>query len=347
MRHTERVMSGGAKTRLSGVPVLLFCVTLITAVLALAFGRFPVPVKETLGILAGTIFPVKPFWTDQMANVIINIRLPRVWGSLLTGSALALSGAAYQAMFRNPLVSPDLLGVSAGACTGAAAAILLHLNAWSIQLCAFVGGLAAVICTVAIPKLFRTGGSLILVLAGVVVSGFMNAILGALKYIADPESELASIVFWTMGSLASVKKQELLLITPGIVIPLAGMLLLRWRLNLLALGDTEARSLGVNVRRLRGLVIFLSTILTASAVCLCGAIGWIGLIIPHLGRMLVGQDNKNLLPASAFLGAAFLTFVDTLARNLTGSEIPLSIMTGLFGAPLFIWLLVRRGTRFS
>ncbi|MDR3161990.1 MAG: iron ABC transporter permease [Spirochaetaceae bacterium] len=336
-----------AETRAAGVISGLIVLTLLMAILALALGRFHVPVKEAVGILLGGLFPIRPFWTDQMSNVILNIRLPRVLGSLLVGSALALSGASYQAMFRNPLVSPDLLGVSSGACVGAAAAILLHLSAWGIQICALAGGLAAVACTVTIPKLFRTSGALILVLAGVVVSGFMNAILGAFKYIADPESELASIVFWTMGSLASVKKKELLFIAPGIVVSLIGMLLFRWRLNLLALGDAEARSLGVNVLRLKGLIILFSTILTASAICLSGAIGWIGLIIPHLGRMLVGQDNKNLLPASALLGALFLTFVDTLARNLTGSEIPLSIMTGLFGAPIFIWLLVRLGARFT
>ncbi|AEF83782.1 HmuU protein [Treponema primitia ZAS-2] len=312
---------------------------------ALAMGRYRVPLPQVAAILANRLLPLSPSWTAQMENVVLNIRLPRIFAAILVGSALGLSGAVYQGMFRNPLVSPDILGVSSGACVGAAAAILYHLGPWAIQLLALAGGLAAVLLTVTIPKLFKNASSLMLVLAGVVVSGFMNALLGAMKYIADPENELAAIVYWTMGSLASARGTETLIMAPGILTALVLVLLLRWRINLLALGDAEAHSLGVNVRALRGLMILCSTTLTALAICLSGTIGWVGLVIPHLGRLLVGQDHQHLLPASALIGAVFMVIVDTLARNISGSEIPLSILTGLLGTPLFIWLLLRQRAR--
>jgi iron complex transport system permease protein len=312
---------------------------------ALVMGRFHVPFKEVVRILAVRIFPLRPTWTDQMENVVMNIRLPRVCGAVLVGWALAASGAAYQGMFRNLLISPDLLGVSAGACVGAAAAILLHLGSWYVQVFALAGGLLAVAVTVVIPNLFKNGSSLMLVLAGVIVSGFMNAILGILKYAADPESELASIIYWTMGSLSSVRLSDIAAVSSGVLIPLLILLLLRWRVNLLALGDQEAYSLGVNTKALRFGIVLCATVITASAICLSGTVGWVGLIIPHLGRLLVGQDNRKLMPVSVLLGGIFMLFVDTVARNLTGSEIPLSILTGLIGAPLFIWLLLWQKSR--
>ena len=243
------------------------------------------------------------------------------------------------------IVSPDLLGISSGACVGAAFAILLELPAPLVQLSALGTGLLTVILTTLIPGLFRNRSSLMLVLSGVIMSGFMSALLGIAKYVADPENHLATIVYWTMGSFSNVRMKDVLLISPPILAAMAALLLLRWRVNLLSLGDAEAGSLGVNVRRARGVTILFSTVLTACAVCLCGTIGWAGLIVPHLGRLIVGQDNRYLLPMSAVLGALFLVVVDTLARNLTGSEIPLSIITGVLGAPLFVWLLARQRAR--
>lgn len=280
-----------------------------------------------------------------MESVILAVRLPRLMGAMLVGSALSLSGAAYQSLFRNPLVSPDLLGISSGACVGAAFAILLELPAPLVQLSALGTGLLTVFLTTLIPGLFRNRSSLMLVLSGVIMSGFMSALLGIAKYVADPENHLASIVYWTMGSFSNVRMKDVLLISPPILAAMAVLLLLRWQVNLLSLGDAEAGSLGVNVRRARGVTILCSTVLTACAVCLCGTIGWAGLIVPHLGRLIVGQDNRYLLPMSAVLGALFLVVVDTLARNLTGSEIPLSIITGVLGAPLFVWLLARQRAR--
>jgi iron complex transport system permease protein len=314
----------------------------LAALCALAIGRFTISPGTVAAILAGKILPIKIFWTAQMENVVMNIRLPRVFAAMLVGSALSLSGAVYQGMFRNPLVSPDILGAASGACVGAAAAILLHLGPWFTQAFAFAGGLAAVFAAALVPRLLKNNSALMLVLSGVVVSGFMDAVLGAMKYLADPESELAAIVYWTMGSLASVRASSILLIAPGIIAALIIILLLRWRINLLALEDAEAHSLGMNVTFMRSLMVVCSTALTALAICVSGSIGWVGLVIPHLGRLLAGQDHRYMLPVSALLGALFMLVIDTLARNLSASEIPLSILTGMLGTPLFIWLLLRQ-----
>lgn len=325
--------------------ITFIIVTAILFVVSLALGRYHVPVIETVKILIAQVFPIEPTWDSKMENIILNIRLPRVCGAALVGAALTLSGTTYQGMFKNPLVSPDLLGVSSGACVGASLAILLHLGSFEVQIFALIFGLIAVVIATTIPKLFKNKTSLMLVLSGVIVSGFMGAIQGVFKYIADPEDELASIVYWTMGSLSSVSAHDIITIGPAIIIAIIALFLIRWRINLLSLGDNEAKSLGINVRNLRGFSILCSTVLTACAVCISGTIGWVGLIIPHLGRLLIGQDNKHLIPISIFLGASFMIVVDTFARNLTEAEIPLSILTGLIGAPLFVWLLSRQKAR--
>ena len=322
---------------LSGVVIMLFCVSL-------TIGRFPVPLRETLGILASRFAAVESTWTPQMENVILKVRLPRLFGAVLVGGALSISGAAYQSVFRNPLVSPDLLGVSSGACVGASAAILLRFSAFGVQASALFAGLAAVTFTTMIPRFFKNTSSMALVLSGVIVSGFMTSIQGIFKYIADPYNDLPSIVYWALGSLGPVKTKDILTVGPVIVLAASALTAIRWRLNLLTLGDLEAASLGVNVKKLRTSVVTCATLLTASAVCISGTIGWIGLVIPHLGRLTAGNDNKRLIPVSALLGAAFTILVDTIARSLTGSEIPLSILTGVIGTPLFVWLLFAQRT---
>jgi len=324
--------------------ILLIVLTVVCGVIALGVGRFYVAPSDVLRVIVGFL-GAQPDVAANVQNIIENIRIPRIIAAILVGAALSISGAAYQGVFRNQLVSPDLLGVSAGACVGAAVAIMFDLSLFWVQALAFVSGLAAVGMTLSIPRLMGRSSTLMLVLSGVIMSGFMSALLGIAKYVADPENHLASIVYWTMGSFSNVRMKDVLLISPPILAAMAVLLLLRWRVNLLSLGDAEAGSLGVNVRRARGVTILCSTVLTACAVCLCGTIGWAGLIVPHLGRLIVGQDNRYLLPMSAVLGALFLVVVDTLARNLTGSEIPLSIITGVLGAPLFVWLLARQRAR--
>jgi iron complex transport system permease protein len=261
---------------------------------------------------------------------------------LLVGAGLALSGTTYQGIFKNPLVSPDLLGVSSGACVGAALAILNDLGAGGIQSCALLGGLSAVLITTTIPKLMKNNSTLILVLAGIIVTGFMSSTLGLLKYVADPETQLAEIVFWQMGSLATTSMKDALAVAPVMMVTMAVLIAARWQINILSLGDEEASSLGVNIRVIRGLAVLCATILTACAVCISGTVGWIGLVVPHLCRMLVGPDNTKVMPLSIFAGASFMLFVDTVARSATSAEIPLSILTGFIGAPLYGWLLFKQ-----
>ncbi|MDR1965290.1 MAG: iron ABC transporter permease [Synergistaceae bacterium] len=313
-------------------------------VAGMAVGRFRVPVGETARILASGAVALERTWTPQMENVVLKIRLPRLFGALLVGGSLALSGAAYQAVFKNPLVSPDLLGVSSGACVGASAAILMHWGALAIQLSALFMGLIAVVVTTAIPRFFRNDTTPMLVLSGVIVTGFMTSLQGLLKYSADPLDELPSIVYWAMGSLGAIKASDIRVMGPAITLVMIALVSIRWRLNLMSLGDSEARSLGVDIKKMRGFVVFCATLLTAGAVCMSGTIGWIGLVVPHFGRLLAGHDNKRAIPASILLGASFTIIVDAFARNLTGSEIPLSILTGMIGTPLFIWLLFMQKT---
>ena len=316
-------------------------------VICLGLGRFSVPAIETTRIILNEYLPVTlaQTWTEQMASVIITIRLPRILGAALVGAALALSGATYQGVFKNPLVSPDLLGVSSGACVGAAVAILAGLPSLGIQLSALLFGLLTVWLTTMIPKLFKNNSSLMLVLAGVIVSGLMSAMLGLAKYVADPEEQLASIIYWTMGSLSGIRMRDVMIVAPAMIIAFVVLIALRWRVNLLSLGDKEAKSLGVNIQRVRGITILCSTVLTACGVCMCGTIGWVGLVVPHFARILIGHDNRFLMPMSGILGAVMFVIVDTIARNLTGSEIPLSIITGVVGAPLFLCLLLVQKTR--
>lgn len=267
---------------------------------------------------------------------------PRVIAALLVGASLALAGSAYQGAFRNPLVSPDLLGVSNGACVGAAVSILLGLGYfWTVTL-AFVFGIAAVALTVMFPRLLNRRSSVSLVLSGVIVGGFFSSVLGLLKYIADADTELAEITYWQLGSLSKVKEESLYYIAP--VMLLAGILivLFRWRINVISLGDREAQTLGINLFKERGIIIACSTILTAASVCISGTIGWIGLIMPHLARMIVGQNNVRVIPSAALLSSIFLIVVDLMARNLTGAEIPLSIITGFVGSPFFAFVILKQ-----
>jgi iron complex transport system permease protein len=277
-----------------------------------------------------------------MYRVVMYSRLPRTVASVLVGGALAVAGSSYQGVFRNPLVSPDLLGVSSGSCVGAAISILLGLGYFGNVILAFVGGIAAVLLTVLFPVLLNKRSTVSLVLSGVIVGGFFSSLLGLLKYLANPDTELAEITYWQLGSLAKVKIVSLYYIAPVILISGTIILLLRWRINVISLGDKEAKTLGINLYKERGLIILSATLLTAASVCISGTIGWIGLVMPHLARMIVGQDNKKVIPISAVLSSVFLVAVDILARNLTGAEIPLSIITGFLGTPFFAYVLVRQ-----
>lgn len=293
-------------------------------------------------ILIGKIVHATPSWNPMDEKLLLGIRLPRTLATVMVGAALALSGAVYQGIFKNPLVSPDFLGVSSGACVGAAIAILLSLSSMFVQIFAFFGGILAVTLTVAIPRVLRSDSNIMLVLAGIITGGLMTSILGFIKYIADPDTQLAAITYWQLGSFAYVDGITIISVLPLSIAAAVIVLAMAWWINILSLGEGESKSLGANVTLLRGVCIVCSTVLTAGAVCISGTIGWVGLVIPHFGRMLIGSDNRALLPACCFIGGIFMLVVDTVTRIIGPAEMPVSILTGIIGAPFFAWLLYRQ-----
>jgi len=323
---------------------LLGLVTLV--VIAFMAGRYPVAPGDLAGLL-GSLLTGRDSGIDATAEaVVFKIRGPRIVAAILIGAALAAAGAAYQNMFRNPLVSPDILGVSAGAALGAVLGIFLSLDIIAIQLLAFTCGLGAVGLVYVTANTVRGHDPLlVLVLAGVVLGSLLGACVALMKYLADPYNQLPAITFWLLGSLAAVNHEDVWSALPLLLLSLVPMWLLRWRINLLSLDDEEARALGVATGRIRLTVIAAATLMTSAAVAISGVIGWIGLVIPHFARLLVGPDFSRLLPTSVLLGAAFLLAVDTLARTIARVEIPLGVLTAFIGTPLFLWQLAtaRRG----
>ncbi len=272
--------------------------------------------------------------------VVTELRLPRLIAAAFVGAALSASGAAYQGVFRNPLVSPGLLGVSAGAGFGAALAILLFGGGSASYFFAFAFGVGAVLLSYWIAGIYKSVPAIMLVLGGTIVTSVFNALVSLLKYVADTDSQLPAIVYWLMGSLASVGWNSIWAIIP-VGIGLVVLVCCGWRINVLSMGEREARTLGVDVRSVKRIVIAGATLTTAGAVCMCGVVGWVGLVIPHISRMIAGHDNRRLIPVSISIGAAFMVIIDTVSRSLTASELPLSILTSLIGAPFFVLLLKR------
>ncbi len=324
--------------------IFTFALLLLTAIFlaSLAIGRYSISLNDVISIILSKFTPGKQYGENIANAVIFNLRLPRTVAAVLIGGALALSGSTYQSIFKNPMCSPDLLGVSSGACVGAACAILLGMNSGMIQMSAFLCGILTVSLTVAIPKLMRNESTTILILSGVVVGNLMSSIMSIIKFIADTDTQLAEITYWMMGSFASVKFSDILPVLPSLFIPSAIILLMRYRLNVLSLGDNESRSLGINLQKTRGVFIICSTLISASCVCLAGTVGWVGLVIPHMSRMLVGADNKKMLPISVLLGGIFMLIIDILCRTLTAAELKIGILTGIIGAPFFILILIKQ-----
>ncbi len=305
-------------------------------------GPYPITPGEALQAIGARLTGAVPAAGSTLDTVLFFVRLPRVGAAILIGAALAAAGASYQGLFRNPLVSPDILGVAAGAGLGAVLGIFLSLPVAAIQLLAFLTGLATVGLVLLVAASVRGRDPvLVLVLAGVVVGALAGSIISLLKVLADPYDQLPAITFWLLGSLAGIKLQDLAATVPVALLGLAPLALLRWRINVLSLGDEEARALGVDAGRLRIVVIAAATLITASAVSISGVIGWVGLIIPHMARMLVGPSYDRLLPAAIILGAGYLLLVDTLARSIAAIETPIGILTAFVGAPVFLWLLAR------
>lgn len=313
---------------------------LASVAVAFAVGRFPVPPLVAFDILLSAPFGRAHGHDPVLETVVLAVRGPRVGAALVIGAALAAAGAAYQSLFRNPLVSPDILGVSSGAALGAVLGIFLSLPVLAIQSLAFAGGLAAVGLVYLVAVAVRGHDPvLVLVLAGVALGSLLGAGVALLKYLADPYNQLPAITFWLLGSLASADANDLRATWPLVLAGLVPIWLLRWRINVLSLGDEEARALGVEAGRLRAVVVASATLITAASVAIAGVVGWIGLLVPHVARLLVGPDFRKLLPCALLLGAGFLLGVDTLARSLARIEIPLGVLTAFVGTPLFVWLL--------
>jgi iron complex transport system permease protein len=326
---------------------LLACVLLVALVMvAFSVGRFPVSPTQLLALLWAKLQGVPSGLPASVETVVFRVRGPRVLSAIAIGATLAAAGTAYQGLFRNPLVSPDILGVSSGAALGATLGIYFSWGVAGIQGLAFGLGLASVAAVYMLgAALRRHDPVLILVLAGIVMGTLLGSCISLLKYLADPYNQLPAITFWLLGSLSAVTVLDLLSILPAVLVGLVPLWLLRWRMNVMTLSEDEALTLGVDTRRVRLVIIAAATLMTSAVVSVSGIIGWIGLLIPHFARLLVGPDFARLLPAAMLLGAGYLVAVDTLARTIAPLEIPLGVLTAFIGAPFFIWLLAvsRRG----
>jgi len=322
--------------------VLLLLILLVAGVLiSFGIGRYPISPKELLAAILPRSWRLADI-TDQMRAILFNVRLPRIILSCLVGCSLSAAGASYQGVFQNPMASPDILGASSGAAAAAALALLLQLSSRYMMLFAFGGGLVTIALVMLISRAARGNKLLRIILAGIMISSLCNAVTSYIKLVADPNNILPEITYWLMGSLSKTK----LSVVEFAAVPMLGglipLLLLRWRMNLLTMPDSEARTMGVNVGLTRVVVIVCATLVTAASVAVSGLIGFVGLVVPHLARKLVGNDYRRLLPVSMIGGALFLLIVDNLSRNLLVTEIPIGILTAVIGAPFFIWMITRR-----
>ncbi|UXM96657.1 iron ABC transporter permease (plasmid) [Bartonella sp. HY329] len=320
-----------------GLPIILFLLVLSN----LKIGAYPVSMTNFLEWISWRVLgTIKP--DEAVILVIEKIRAPRILAAILIGAAFSCAGAAYQSIFRNPLVSPDILAVSSGAAFGACLAIIGSMSIVAIQMGAFLGGIGAVCIVLIIAHMVpRRDVTLVLVLAGIVVGSLFGAGVSLLKIIGDPYEKLPIITFWLLGSLSRVQLDNILIISPFFIIGIILLVSLRFRIDVMTIGEEEAKTLGIHTGRIRLITIICATLLTSIAVSIAGIIGWVGLVVPHISRMIVGPSFGRVGPTSAFVGAIFLLIVDSCARSLASTEIPLGILTAIIGAPIFIWLLIR------
>jgi iron complex transport system permease protein len=327
--------------RSSAPGLLIACAVLVGALLlAFSLGRYPVGLGDLFEIITAKIVGHPPDVPAAAVNVLFEVRGPRVLTAVLVGAALAVAGTAFQGLFRNPLVSPDLLGASSGAALGAVLGIYLSLGVFAVEVLAFIGGLAAVVAVYLIGSTVRARDPiLVLVLTGVVIGALLGAGVGLVKYIADPYNQLPAMTFWLLGSLAAASTADLIPLFGPVALGILILLALRWRMNVLSLPDEEARALGLPTGPMRIAVIAAATLVTSASVATAGIIGWVGLVVPHIARTLVGPDFGRLIPTAALLGGGFLLVIDTVARTAAAIEIPLGILTAIVGTPFFVWLL--------
>ncbi len=323
------------KTFIISISVLSILIVILFFI-SMSIGRYEIPFSDVVKYFMGQ--PI----SEVSERVITYLRLPRTLLAGLVGCALAVSGAIYQSAFNNKLISPDLLGVSSGASVGACFAILLGLSGVMIGLFSFVMGFLTVVITVVIATLFKNKSNVVLLLAGIAVGGLMSSGIGLMKYLADDEMKLAEMTYWLLGDLSGTTMKEVWIMLPLVVICSVITILLSWRVNIISLGAKESKALGVNYKLNMGILIAIATLLTAGAVSVSGTIGWIGLVTSNVIRLIIGGDNKKVLPLSMLSGAAFMIIVDMLARTLAPNEIPLSVITGIIGTPLFIYAIFKR-----
>lgn len=325
--------------------IILISLPILISIFALAIGRMPLSIGQIVNFfnayLGGREFD------PMLESVIINVRLPRIITGLVVGAGLSAAGLSFQGVFSNPLATPDILGVSSASSLGAVIGILLSLSTLSIQALALVFGLIGVVLTLYIGKTRTKSSTIMLILAGLVVSSLTNALSSLLKYTADPTDKLPAISYWLMGSFARSSYKNLMLSAPLIIFGIFLIRLLIFKLNIMSLSEDEAKSLGVNVKKTRLIFIFASTLITASSISMCGQVGWIGLIIPHMARMMVGANNTHTLPISLSLGASLMVLIEALSRTVSVIELPISVLTAIIGAPIFISLIRKTGGGFN
>jgi len=303
-------------------------------------GRYPVPIRLLPKVLFSRILPITKTWPDTVDAIVFKIRLPRIIAAIIVGGSLSVSGAVYQGMFKNPLVAPDILGVTSGSAFGAALAIFLSFSNVGIQITSFLFGLLAVSLVYLISSRIKEEPLISLVITGVLIGSIFTSLTSAIKYIADTNDKLPTITFWLMGSLANITARDVKTILIPTAIGIIPLYILRWKLNVLSLNEDEAKTLGLDTNKIRIIVVICSTLITAASVSISGMIGWIGLVIPHLSRMIVGPDYRVLLPTTILLGSSYLLLIDNIARSAATVEIPIGILTSLVGAPFFIFLLL-------
>ncbi|NLB29126.1 MAG: iron ABC transporter permease [Clostridiales bacterium] len=339
----------------TAIAAMLFLLMIIGILVSSTLGRYDISTRELLfalrdwfsgklsSLTGGAIKAThSDEVSDQMRAILFNVRLPRIFLACMVGCSLSAAGAAYQGVFQNPMAAPDILGASSGAAMGAALAILLELSSQMVMIFAFIASMITISLVMFISTMARGNKVLRIILAGIMMSSLCNAVTSFIKLVADPNSILPEITYWMMGSLAKTRPDSVWFAAIPMVIGIIPLLLIRWRINLLTLSDSEAKTMGVNVALVRVVVIICATLVTAASVSVSGLIGWVGLVVPHFARRLVGNNYRHLLPVSMLIGAIFLLIVDNVSRNLLMTEIPIGILTAVVGAPFFIWLITRR-----
>lgn len=318
------------------VGLLLILAPILTAIICLSMGRLNIPITDIINYFKGIEIPA------QYRLTIANIRIPRIIATMVVGASLPLAGLIFQSYFSNPLATPDTLGVASGSCFGAALGILLGFNILGIEFTAFIFGVITVILT-GITGMKRSESKQTIILAGIIVGSLFQSLVSFVKFIADTDTQLPSITFFLMGSFQSVGKDTLFISVPIVAICIFVIFILRWRINLLTLDGDVVKTMGVNITLLRITVIIAATIITAISIAMAGQVGWVGLIVPHFCRMLVGENHTRLVPFTISIGICFMLIIDTISRTMFAAEIPISVLTSIIGAPFFIYMLRSRG----